>query len=117
MSPSGDAVRPRRTDLVQGAYVRARLITGTEGGADGRARPGVRRLRARSLAELHRSAYLLTGDHHLAEDLAQTALERTYAKWRTVRSDDALAYCRRVLVNLTWTASDADGSSRSAIRT
>lgn len=49
---------------------------------------------------LHRSAYLLTGDHHLAEDLAQTALERTYAKWRTVRRDDALAYCRRVLVNL-----------------
>src|SRR6478735_2610100 len=50
--------------------------------------------------KLHRSAYLLTGDHHLAEDLAQTALERTYAKWRTVRSGDALAYCRRVLVNL-----------------
>ena len=25
------------------------------------------------------SAYLLTGDRHLAEDLAQTALERTYA--------------------------------------
>ena len=49
---------------------------------------------------LHRSAYLLTGDHHLAEDLAQTALERTYAKWRTVRREDALAYCRRVLVNL-----------------
>ena len=50
--------------------------------------------------KLHRSAYLLTGDHHLAEDLAQTALERTYAKWRTVRSSDALAYCRRVRVNL-----------------
>lgn len=49
---------------------------------------------------LHRSGYLLTGDHHLAEDLAQTALERTYAKWRTVRSGDALTYCRRVLVNL-----------------
>jgi RNA polymerase sigma-70 factor (sigma-E family) len=49
---------------------------------------------------LHRSAYLLTGDHHLAEDLAQTALERTYAKWRTVRSGDALAYSRRTLVNL-----------------
>ncbi|UUZ59692.1 hypothetical protein [Nocardioides sp. B-3] len=26
---------------------------------------------------LRRSAYLLTGDHHLAEDLAQTALART----------------------------------------
>lgn len=49
---------------------------------------------------LHRTAYLLTGDHQLAEDLAQTALERTYAKWRGVRRGDALAYARRVLVNL-----------------
>jgi RNA polymerase sigma-70 factor (sigma-E family) len=48
---------------------------------------------------LHRSAYLLTGDHHLAEDLAQTALARTYASWRRVRRADALAYARRVLVN------------------
>jgi RNA polymerase sigma-70 factor (sigma-E family) len=46
------------------------------------------------------SAYLLTGDRHLAEDLAQTALERTYARWRSVRREDALAYARRVLVNL-----------------
>ena len=46
------------------------------------------------------SAYLLTGDQHLAEDLAQTALVRTYAAWRRVRRDDALAYSRRVLVNL-----------------
>lgn len=50
--------------------------------------------------QLHRSAYLLTGDRQLAEDLAQTALERTYAKWRSVRRDDALAYARRVVVNL-----------------
>jgi DNA-directed RNA polymerase specialized sigma24 family protein len=40
---------------------------------------------------LRRSAYLLTGDHHLAEDLAQTALVRTYAHWRRVRRSDALA--------------------------
>lgn len=49
---------------------------------------------------LHRSAYLITGDHHLAEDLAQAALARTYAHWRRVRRQDALAYTRRVLVNL-----------------
>lgn len=49
---------------------------------------------------LHRSAYLLTGDRQLAEDLAQTALERTYARWRTVRRGDALAYARRIVVNL-----------------
>lgn len=49
---------------------------------------------------LRRSAYLITGDHHLAEDLAQAALARTYAQWRRVRRQDALAYARRVLVNL-----------------
>ncbi len=49
---------------------------------------------------LLRSSYLLCGDHHLAEDLVQTALARTYARWKHVRRDDALAYARRVLVNL-----------------
>jgi RNA polymerase sigma-70 factor (sigma-E family) len=48
---------------------------------------------------LCRSAYLLTGDHHLAEDLTQTALARTFAHWRRVRRHDALAYSRKVLVN------------------
>lgn len=46
------------------------------------------------------SAYLLCGDHQLAEDLAQTALVRTYARWGTVRRADAMAYTRKVLVNL-----------------
>jgi RNA polymerase sigma-70 factor (sigma-E family) len=45
------------------------------------------------------AAYLLVGDDHLAEDLAQTALVRTYAAWRRVRRDDALAYARRTMVN------------------
>jgi RNA polymerase sigma-70 factor (sigma-E family) len=49
---------------------------------------------------LRRIGYLLTGDHHLAEDLAQTALVRTYASWRRVRQADASAYSRRVLINL-----------------
>lgn len=49
---------------------------------------------------LHRAAVLLCGDHHLAEDLVQTALARTFARWRKVRREDALAYARRTLVNL-----------------
>src|SRR5918997_4322294 len=49
---------------------------------------------------LRRSAYLITGDDHLADDLAQTALERTYSHWSRVRRRDALAYARRILVNL-----------------
>lgn len=46
------------------------------------------------------SAYLLCGDHQLAEDLAQTTLVRTYSRWGSVRRADAMAYARRVLVNL-----------------
>jgi RNA polymerase sigma-70 factor (sigma-E family) len=55
--------------------------------------------------KLHRSAYLLTGDHHLAEDLAQTALADAYRHWRKVSAaDDPGAYVRRMLVNahLSW---------------
>ena len=33
---------------------------------------------------LYRTAYLLVGDHGLAEDLVQTALARTYAAWPKV---------------------------------
>jgi RNA polymerase sigma-70 factor (sigma-E family) len=52
-----------------------------------------------SFAGLLHIAYLLTGDRHVAEDAAQTALVRTYAAWSRVRRDDAFAYARRVLVN------------------
>ena len=45
------------------------------------------------------TAYLLAGDHHLAEDLAQTALVKTYAAWRRVRPGEAYSYARRTLVN------------------
>jgi RNA polymerase sigma-70 factor (sigma-E family) len=54
---------------------------------------------AASWQRLQWSAYLLTGDRHLAEDLTQTALVRTYARWSKVRREDALAYTRKVLVN------------------
>lgn len=49
---------------------------------------------------LQRIGFLLTGDRDLGEDLAQTALVRTYAAWRRVRKGDAAAYSRRVLINL-----------------
>jgi RNA polymerase sigma-70 factor (sigma-E family) len=47
---------------------------------------------------LLRGAYLITGDRAEAEDLLQTALERTYRRWRWVRLKDVPeAYVRRVL--------------------
>ncbi|MEH0820675.1 MULTISPECIES: SigE family RNA polymerase sigma factor [unclassified Micromonospora] len=45
------------------------------------------------------AAYLMTGNHHQAEDAAQTALVRTYASWSRVRDHDAYGYARTVLVN------------------
>ncbi|PWR10614.1 SigE family RNA polymerase sigma factor [Micromonospora acroterricola] len=50
-------------------------------------------------ARLVHAAFLMTGDHHQAEDAAQTALVRTYASWSRIRDDDAYGYARRILVN------------------
>ena len=48
---------------------------------------------------LWRSAYLLTGDPHRAEDLLQTALLKTWRRWPRVAADAAVeAYVCRVLV-------------------
>jgi RNA polymerase sigma-70 factor (sigma-E family) len=54
---------------------------------------------------LQRTAWLLTGDWTLAEDLVQTALARCWPRWdRIRRRDSPEVYVRRVLVNtwLTW---------------
>ncbi|MFB6887879.1 SigE family RNA polymerase sigma factor [Kitasatospora sp. NPDC056327] len=49
---------------------------------------------------LMRTAFLLTGDRYLAEDVVQTALERTYAAWgRVTRADEPYAYVRRIVIN------------------
>ena len=50
---------------------------------------------------LVRTAYLLTGDRGHAEDLAQSAMVRTYLAWGRLRApEDAEAYARRTLVRL-----------------
>ncbi|WP_432572276.1 SigE family RNA polymerase sigma factor [Kineococcus sp. SYSU DK005] len=45
--------------------------------------------------ELMRTALLLTGEHHLAEDLLQDVLERTYLHWRRIQQPGA--YARTVM--------------------
>jgi RNA polymerase sigma-70 factor (sigma-E family) len=49
---------------------------------------------------LLRTAYLLTGDRHTAEDLVQTALAKLYLSWdRVQRQESVDGYVRRILVN------------------
>ena len=49
---------------------------------------------------LYRTAYLMLGEHQLAEDLVQTSLAKTYASWRKVKEPAAApAYARVVLAN------------------
>lgn len=48
--------------------------------------------------QLHRAALLLTGDHHLAEDLTQATFTKVYAAWRRV-TDNRLGYARSTLLN------------------
>lgn len=50
---------------------------------------------------LLRTARLLTGSHHEAEDLLQTVLARMYVRWGKVGDEFPEAYARRALVNGT----------------
>lgn len=49
---------------------------------------------------LFRTAWLLTGDYHHAEDLVQETLARMFATWRKVTMENAGAYAQTVLVRL-----------------
>ena len=73
---------------------------------------------------LLRSAYLLTGDQHLAEDLVQSALVRTHRAWSRVSAlGNAEAYTRKAMYHLqvswwrrrrTAEAFPSDGLQRTA---
>jgi RNA polymerase sigma-70 factor (sigma-E family) len=53
---------------------------------------------------LLRSAWLLTGDWHLADDLLQTVLARAHGRWPRLRSGAPDAYLRSMLATtyLSW---------------
>jgi RNA polymerase sigma-70 factor (sigma-E family) len=60
---------------------------------------GFRDFATNAAAPLFRSAWLLTGDWHLAEDLVQDALARMYRIWPGIgRIDNPAAYAQTVLV-------------------
>jgi len=70
----------------------------TISGRTGVTRPDFEEFVAARSAALLRTAYLLTRDHALAEDLLQTALTKAYLVWGRV-DRDAEPYVRRILVN------------------
>jgi RNA polymerase sigma-70 factor (sigma-E family) len=56
---------------------------------------------AARLGALRRSAYLLCGDWHRAEDFAQTTLVKLYVAWARVRRAESVdAYARATLVRV-----------------
>lgn len=72
-----------------------RLHVAQEGGRLGE-------LYARHAPAAVRLAYLLTGDHALAQDLTHEAFVRLYGRFRDLRDPDAFpAYLRATVVNLT----------------
>ena len=60
--------------------------------------PGFEEFVAARSHSLLRTAYLLTRDHGMAEDLLQTALTKAYLAWRRIDGDPE-PYVRKILVN------------------
>ena len=61
---------------------------------------GFREFMTARSGQLSRFAYMLTGDHHAAEDLLQTALAKVAVRWRKIsRYEQPEAFVRRVMVN------------------
>lgn len=54
--------------------------------------------------QLLRTAYLLCGDVHRAQDLVQEALIKVALRWPRLRSGNPAAYARRIIVrdNISW---------------
>ena len=51
-------------------------------------------------AGLYRTAFLLTGNHHTAQDAVQSTLVKVYLSWKRVRrADRPVAYVHRMLAN------------------
>ncbi|GLY16113.1 DNA-directed RNA polymerase sigma-70 factor [Kineosporia sp. NBRC 101677] len=92
LSKPADPPRPRY-DLV------------TENGAEAReldqesAETNFRRFVAARWGALQRYAFLLTGDHQLAEDVVQVALEKCWRRWDRIRSDSPESYVRAAVAN------------------
>ena len=61
--------------------------------------PGFAAFAAAAWPRLVRTAHLLTGDFHEAEDLVQTTLAKVYGRWRRIPREEIDTYVRSALVN------------------
>jgi RNA polymerase sigma-70 factor (sigma-E family) len=65
---------------------------------------------------LLRTAYLIVGDLHEAEDLMQETLFKVASRWpRVCRMENPVAYTRRILVNLALHGSSKRSRSRAEL--
>jgi RNA polymerase sigma-70 factor (sigma-E family) len=72
-----------------------------------------------SWASLYRTAVLMTGDSHLAEDLLQTTMGKVYRAWpRVSRAEHPRSYARRILANeaTSWWRKRSSSEMPSEIR-
>ena len=66
---------------------------------------------------LVRTAYLMVGDVHEAEDLVQETLFKVASKWpRVSRMENRVAYTRRILVNLALHGSSKRSRNRAELK-
>jgi RNA polymerase sigma-70 factor (sigma-E family) len=66
---------------------------------------------------LLRTAYLIVGDLHEAEDLVQETLFKVASRWPRVSGmDNPVAYARRILVNLASRGSSRRSRSRAELK-
>ncbi|MFD0639273.1 SigE family RNA polymerase sigma factor [Catenulispora yoronensis] len=91
-----DGVRTR--SAITGVDRDVRLNKGSRGTDRPDHREEFREFAVASQSHLRRSAYLLCGDWHFAEDLVQIAFDRIYRHWHRVRAaDNPHAYASRVV--------------------
>jgi RNA polymerase sigma-70 factor (sigma-E family) len=68
-------------------------------------------------SSLLRTAYLMVGDLHAAEDLVQETLFKVASKWpRVSRMENPVAYTRRILVNLALRGSAKRSRNRAELK-
>ena len=66
---------------------------------------------------LLRTAYLMVGDLHEAEDLVQETLFKVASRWpRVSRMDNPVAYARRIVVNLALHGSSKRSRNRAELK-